>query len=102
MHFFLLNHLRAGLPTELRRVLNLQNQDELKLSNAFKLATIEARSLEKAKRASKVYATMLEDYEEAQMTPFSRVHLPPSKHQGGFKHSPLSKMVLNVSNPCHP
>ncbi len=26
---FLLNHFRAGLPTELCRVLNLQNEDEL-------------------------------------------------------------------------
>jgi hypothetical protein len=42
--FFLLNHFRAGLPSELRRVLNLQNQDELKLNQAVKLATIEQRS----------------------------------------------------------
>ncbi len=67
--FFLLNHFRAGLPTELRRVLNLQNQDELRLYVAVKLATIEARSCEEAKCASKVYATevAMEEAEDAQM-----------------------------------
>ncbi len=55
--FFLLNHFRAGLPTELRRVLNLQNEDELRLNAAVKLATIEARSREEAKCQSKIYAT---------------------------------------------
>jgi hypothetical protein len=45
--FFLLNNW-AGLPTELRRVLNLQNEDELRLNAAVKLATIEARSREEA------------------------------------------------------
>jgi hypothetical protein len=47
--FFLLNPFRAGLPTEFRRVLNLQNEDELRLNPAVKLATIEARSQEEAK-----------------------------------------------------
>ncbi len=55
--FFLLNHFRAGLPTELCRVLNLQNEDELRLNVAVKLATIESRSREEAKCTSKVYAT---------------------------------------------
>jgi hypothetical protein len=55
-------------------VLNLQNQDELKLSNAVKLSTIEARSREEAKCASKVYATTLEDCdrEEAQIDTFQQ------------------------------
>jgi hypothetical protein len=39
--FFLLNHFRAGLPTEFGRVLNLQNQDKLRLSKAVKLTTNE-------------------------------------------------------------
>ena len=38
--FFLLNHFWAGLPTELHRVLNLQNEDELRLNAAVKPATI--------------------------------------------------------------
>jgi hypothetical protein len=38
-------------------VLNLQNQDELRLNNMVKLATIEARSREEAKCARKVYVT---------------------------------------------
>ena len=58
--FFLLNHFRAGLPTELRRVLNLQNEDELKLNAAVKLATIEARSREESKCQTKIYATEVE------------------------------------------
>jgi hypothetical protein len=70
-NFFLLNHFQAGLPTKLRRVLNLQNQDELRLSNAIKLATIEAQSREEAKCASKIYtATTLDDYEEPQIDAF--------------------------------
>jgi wobble nucleotide-excising tRNase len=55
--FFLLNHFRAGLPSELRRVLNLQNQDELRLNHAVKLATIEQRSREEAKNRNKIFAT---------------------------------------------
>jgi len=55
--FFLLNHFRAGLPSELRRVLNLQNQDELRLNHAVKLATIEQRSREEAKNRNKSFAT---------------------------------------------
>ncbi len=69
--FFLLNHFQAGLPTELRRVLNLQNQDKLKLSNAVKLATIEARSRDEAKCASKVYITSMSD-KEAQIDAFQQ------------------------------
>jgi hypothetical protein len=67
--FFLLNHFRAGLPTELRRVLNLQNEDKLRLNAAVKLATIEARSREEAIGASKVYATevAIKEAEDAQM-----------------------------------
>ena len=67
--FFLLNHVRAGLPTELRRVLNFQNEDELRLNTAVKLATIEARSREEAKCTSKVYTTEIaaNDNEENQI-----------------------------------
>jgi hypothetical protein len=65
--FFLLNHFRAGLPTELRRVLNLQNEDKLCLNTAVKLATIEARSREEAKCTSKVYATQVVKDEELQI-----------------------------------
>ena len=65
--FFLLNHFRAGLPTELRRVLNLQNEDELRLNAAVKLATIEARSREEAKCTNKVYATETVEDDEPQI-----------------------------------
>jgi hypothetical protein len=65
--FFLLNHFRAGLPSELRRVLNLQNEDELRLNAAVKLATIEARSREEAKCQSKIYATEVAEDTEPQI-----------------------------------
>jgi len=65
--FFLLNHFRAGLPTELRRVLNLQNEDELKLNAAVKLATIEARSREESKCQTKIYATEVSENQEPQI-----------------------------------
>jgi hypothetical protein len=52
-------------------VLNLQNQDELRLSNAVKLATIEARSREEAKCSNKIYAAAdPDDYEEPQNDAF--------------------------------
>jgi hypothetical protein len=50
-------HFRAGLPSELRKVLNLQNQDELRLNHVVKLATIEQRSREEAKTRNKIFAT---------------------------------------------
>jgi hypothetical protein len=67
--FFLLNHFRAGLQSELCWVLNLQNQVELWLNNAVKLATIDARSREENKCASKVYATEVgpEDSDDPQI-----------------------------------
>jgi hypothetical protein len=55
--FFLLNHFRAGHPSELRTVLNLQNQDELRLNHTFKLAIIEQRSREEAKNRNTIFAT---------------------------------------------
>ncbi len=65
--FFLLNNFRAGLPTELRRVLNLQNEDELRLNAAVKLATIEARSREEAKCNNMVYDTEVSAEDEPQI-----------------------------------
>jgi len=65
--FFLLNHFRAGLPSELRRVLNLQNEDELRLNAAVKLATIEARSREESKCQTKIYATEVSENHEPQI-----------------------------------
>jgi hypothetical protein len=50
--FYLLNLFRAGLPTELKRVINLQSLNELDLYNAVKLATIESLSREEAKSSS--------------------------------------------------
>ena len=50
--FYLLNLFRAGLPTELKRVINLQSLNELDLYNAVKLATIESLSREEAKNSS--------------------------------------------------
>jgi hypothetical protein len=73
----------VGLPTELRRVLNLQNQDELRLSNEVKLATIEARSREEAKCTSKGYAaTTSDDYEEPHIDAFQQ---GPSYNKQGSK-----------------
>jgi hypothetical protein len=54
--FYLLNFFRAGLPTELKRVINLQSLDELDLYTAVKLATIKSRSREEAKSSSKIFA----------------------------------------------
>jgi len=54
--FYLLNLFRAGLPTELKRVINLQSLNELDLYNAVKLATIESLSREEAKSSSQVFA----------------------------------------------
>jgi hypothetical protein len=54
--FYLLNFFRAGLPAELKRVINLQSLDELDLYTAAKLTTIESRSREEAKSSSKIFA----------------------------------------------
>jgi hypothetical protein len=54
--FYLLNLFRAGLPTELKRVINLQSLNELDLYNAVKLATIESLSREEGKASSQVFA----------------------------------------------
>jgi hypothetical protein len=54
--FYLLNFFRAGLPSELKRVINLQSLDKLELYTAVKLATIESRSREEAKSSSRIYA----------------------------------------------
>ena len=54
--FYLLNLFRAGLPTELKRVINLQSLNELDLYNAVKLATIDSLSREEAKSSSQVFA----------------------------------------------
>ena len=58
--FYLLNFFHAGLPMDLKRVLNLQELDNLELYTAVKLATIESRSKEEGK--SRVYA--IEDKQE--------------------------------------
>jgi len=70
--FFLLNNFRARLPTELRRVLNLQNEDELRLNAAVKLATIEARSREEAKCNNMVYDTEVSAEDEPQIEALSQ------------------------------
>jgi hypothetical protein len=62
--FYLLNLFRAGLPTELKRVINLQSLNELDLYNAVKLATIESLSREEAKTSSHVFA-IEDDTEDA-------------------------------------
>jgi hypothetical protein len=54
--FYLLNFFRAGLPTELKRVINLQSLNDLDLYNAVKLATIESHSREEGKSSSKIFA----------------------------------------------
>jgi hypothetical protein len=90
--FFLMNHFRAGLPSKLRRVLNLQNQDELPLSNLVKLATIEARSREEAKCANKVYAaTALDDYEKPQIDAFHQNSNFNRQSRGKFQSQPAHK-----------
>jgi hypothetical protein len=60
--FYLLNFFRAGLPTELKRVLNLQALDDLELYMVIKFATIESRSREEEKSSSRIYA--IEDKQE--------------------------------------
>ncbi len=60
--FYLFNLFRAGLPTELKRVLNLQALDDLELYTAVKLAMIESCSREEAKSSSRIYA--IEDEQE--------------------------------------
>ncbi len=52
--FYLLNFFRTGLPTDLKRVINLPELDNLVLFTAVKLATIQYRSKEEGK--STVYA----------------------------------------------
>ena len=52
--FYLLNFFHAGLPTDLKRVINLQELDNLDLFTAVRLAMIESRSKEEGK--SRVYA----------------------------------------------
>jgi hypothetical protein len=80
--FFLLNHFRAGLPTELRRVLNLQNEDELRLNAAVKLATIEARSREEARCNNKVYATeVVQENQEPQIEAIRQNWRPSNSNQ---------------------
>jgi hypothetical protein len=80
--FFLLNHFRAGLPTELRRVLNLQNEDELRLNAAVKLATIEARSREEAKCQNKIYATeVMPENQEPQIEAVRQNWRPANQNQ---------------------
>jgi hypothetical protein len=54
--FYLLNLFRAGLPTELKRVINLQSLNELDLYNAVKLATIESLSREEGKASSQIFS----------------------------------------------
>jgi hypothetical protein len=80
--FFLLNHFRAGLPTELRRVLNLQNEDELRLNAAVKLATIEARYREEAKCQNKIYATeVMPENQEPQIEAVRQNWRPANQNQ---------------------
>jgi hypothetical protein len=60
--FYLLNFFCAGQPTDLKRVINLQELNNLDLYTTVKLATIESRSKEECK--SRVY-TVDEDPEDA-------------------------------------
>jgi hypothetical protein len=62
--FYLLNFFRSGLPTELKRVLNLQALNNLELYMSVKLATIKSRSREEAKSSSRIYAVE-DDQEDA-------------------------------------
>jgi hypothetical protein len=62
--FFLLNCFLAGLPTDLCRVINLPNMEELELNTVVRLATIEACSKEEAH--SKVYATAYDEQDQVE------------------------------------
>jgi hypothetical protein len=62
--FYLLNFFLVGLPSELKRVINLQSLDELELYTAVKLATVESRSREEAKSLSRIYVVE-DDSEDA-------------------------------------
>jgi hypothetical protein len=59
--FYLLNLFRAGLPTELKRVINLQSLNDLDLYNAVRLATIESLSKEEARASNNVLAIEQEE-----------------------------------------
>jgi hypothetical protein len=91
--FFLMNHFQASLPSELHWVLNLQNQDELWLSNAVKLATIEARSREEAKCSSKAYAAAVapDDYKEPQIHAFCQGSNFSRQSTGKYQSQPARK-----------
>ncbi len=101
--FFRLNHFRAGLPTELHRVLNLQNQDELSLSNDVKLATINARSKGRPNVPARCMLPQhLTITKMLKLTSSSKIPCTTDRHQGGSRHSCLTKMVSSHSHPSHP
>jgi hypothetical protein len=62
--FYLLNHFRAALPVDLRRVINLQLMPTLDLDTAVRLATIKLCSKEEAKSAPRVHAFQPEEEDE--------------------------------------
>jgi hypothetical protein len=64
--FYLLNLFRAGLPTELKRVINLQSLNDLDLYNAVKLATIESLSREEAKASTTVLSIELDSEDQVE------------------------------------
>ncbi len=56
VEFYLLNQFRAALPTDLRRVINLQPMHTLDLDTAVHLAMIELRSKDEARGTSRIQA----------------------------------------------
>jgi hypothetical protein len=64
VEFYILNQFRAALLPDLRRVINLQPMHTLDLDTAVQLATIELRSKDEARGASKIQAVQQEEEEE--------------------------------------
>jgi hypothetical protein len=61
VEFYILNQFRAALLPDLRRVINLQPMHTLDLDTAVRLATIELRSKDEARGASKIQAVHQEE-----------------------------------------
>jgi hypothetical protein len=64
VEFYILNQFRAALLPDLRRVINLQPMHTLDLDTAVRLATIELRSKDEARGASKIQAIQQGDKED--------------------------------------
>jgi hypothetical protein len=81
--FYLLNFCCTGLPSDPRRVINLQQQDSLDLLTMERLATIEAQSKEEAKAKVNDVEEEMEDAVEmvAQGSPYRQGKFQWQQHR---------------------